>query len=97
MSTSTTTTPATSGTGSGWHPSDVVLRTMASLLALAHAHGRRRRPDDGQATAEYALVLLGAAAIALLVVSWATKTNVVGRLLDLVFGQLTSRATTKGG
>jgi Flp pilus assembly pilin Flp len=57
----------------------------------------RRRDDDGQATAEYALVLLGAAAIALLVVSWATKTNVVGRLLDVVFGHLTSRATSKAG
>lgn len=93
MSTSTTSIPATSTTGSGWHPSDVVLRAMVALVTSA----RRRRPDDGQATAEYALVLLGAAAIALLVVSWATKTNVIGRLLDLVFGQLTSRATTKGG
>jgi hypothetical protein len=49
--------------------------------------------DDGQATAEYALVLLGAAALALLVVGWATKTNLVGRLLDAVFGQLLGRAS----
>lgn len=51
----------------------------------------RPRRDDGQATAEYALVVLGAAAVALLVVGWATKTNLVGKLLDLVFGQLTSK------
>lgn len=51
----------------------------------------RPRSDDGQATAEYALVVLGAAAVALLVVGWATKTNLVGKLLDLVFGQLTSK------
>jgi Flp pilus assembly pilin Flp len=51
-----------------------------------------RRDEAGQATAEYALVLLGAAALALLVVSWATKTNVVGRLLDAVFGQLLDHA-----
>ena len=63
------------------------------LLVADHRRGLHPDRDDerGQATAEYALVLLGAAAIALLVVSWATKTNVVGRLLDVVFGQLTSK------
>ena len=68
---------------------------MHDLLLLAHVRlllaVTRARGDDGQATAEYALVLLGAAALALLVVGWATKTNVVGKLLDLVFGQLTSK------
>ena len=53
------------------------------------------RDDQGQATAEYALVLLGAAAVALLVVAWATKTNTVGRLLDAVFGQLLGKGTGK--
>lgn len=41
-------------------------------------------PERGQATAEYALVLLGAAAIAMLLVAWATQTGAVGRLLDAV-------------
>lgn len=71
-----------------------VLAVQASLVAFLAAAAAARRPEGderGQATAEYALVLLGAAAIALLVVSWATKTNVVGRLLDVVFGQLTSK------
>lgn len=46
-------------------------------------------PDErGQASAEYALVLLGAAAIALLIVGWATKTNKVGKLLDSVLDKL---------
>ena len=58
----------------------LLLGLQARLLLLVAP-----RRDDGQATAEYALVLVGAAAIALLVVSWATKTNVVGRLLDFVF------------
>jgi hypothetical protein len=44
----------------------------------------RLEDERGQATAEYALVLLGAAAIALLLVAWATKTNKVGKLLDAV-------------
>jgi hypothetical protein len=52
--------------------------------------------EAGQATAEYALVLLGAAAIALLVVSWATKTNVVGKLLDVIFSQLIGKASGRG-
>ena len=47
-----------------------------------------RRDQRGQASAEYALVLLGAAAVALLVVSWATKTNRVGKLLDSVMDKL---------
>jgi len=72
-----------------------ILSTSLLSLALRIA-GRLRESgspdDDGQATAEYALVLLGAAALALLVVSWATKTNVVGRLLDAVFGQILDRA-----
>lgn len=43
-----------------------------------------RRRERGQATAEYALVLLGAAAVALLLVAWATDTDAIGRLLDAV-------------
>jgi len=64
---------------------------LAAALALALT---RPEDDDGQATAEYALVVLGAAALALLVIGWATKTNLVGRLLDAVFGQLVGKATT---
>lgn len=41
------------------------------------------RGDDGQATTEYALVLLGAALIALLVVAWATSGGGAGRVGDL--------------
>jgi Flp pilus assembly pilin Flp len=40
--------------------------------------------ERGQTSAEYALVLLGAAAVALLIVGWATHTNRVGKLLDSV-------------
>jgi hypothetical protein len=47
--------------------------------------------DAGQATAEYALVLLGAAAIALLIGIWATSgggAGKVGDLLDAVFSSI---------
>ena len=39
--------------------------------------------DSGQATTEYALVLLGAAVIALLVISWATDGGGAGRIGEL--------------
>lgn len=39
--------------------------------------------DPGQATTEYALVLLGAAVIALLIIAWATDGGGAGRIGDL--------------
>ncbi len=50
--------------------------------------------DEGQATTEYALVLLGAAVVALLVVSWATSGGgggKIGRLFDRILDDITSR------
>jgi Flp pilus assembly pilin Flp len=49
---------------------------------------RIRRFDAGQTTAEYALVLLGAVAIASLLLAWAGKTNVVTDLMDTVFSKI---------
>ena len=55
---------------------------------------RRLRSDErGQASAEYALVLLGAAAVALLIVAWATKTDLVGKLLDKVLNAITGKVS----
>ena len=51
----------------------------------------RRHAEAGQATAEYALVLLGAATVALLLVAWATETGAVGRLLDTVLESILDR------
>jgi hypothetical protein len=48
--------------------------------------------DSGQATAEYALVLLGAAAVALLLIGWATTTDQVSRLFDFVVDQVIGRS-----
>lgn len=52
------------------------------------AGGPRRRTERGQASAEYALVLLGVAAVALLVSAWAAKTDGIGRLFDAVMDKL---------
>lgn len=64
-------------------------------IRISHAWRRWQRSDDvGQATTEYALVLLGAAVIALLVVAWATSgggSGKIGRLFDRVLDEITSR------
>jgi len=49
--------------------------------------------DRGQSTAEYALVLLGAAALALLVLAWATKTGKVTTMLNRVFDSVIGQVT----
>lgn len=46
------------------------------------------RGDRGQTTAEYALVLLGAAAVALLLIAWATQTDQISRLFTVVVDQV---------
>lgn len=55
------------------------------------AMGRRAR-SRGQATAEYALVLLGAAAVALMLTAWAAKSGKISALFDAVVGQLIDKA-----
>jgi Flp pilus assembly pilin Flp len=53
--------------------------------------------DRGQATTEYALILLVAAIIALLVIAWATAGGgggKIGSLFDSVFDEILNRAST---
>ncbi len=66
---------------------------MLMFIALARSEVLRdRTPERGQATAEYALVILGAATLAGLVLAWASSTGRVSRLLnavlDAVIGQV---------
>ena len=54
---------------------------------------------SGQATTEYALVLLGAAVIALLVIAWATDGGGAGRigeLFDTVLSEIFNRTDSVG-
>lgn len=44
--------------------------------------------DAGQTTAEYALVILGAAGLATLLITWATRSNAIGKLFDSVIGKI---------
>ncbi len=58
---------------------------------LAAVVARSGDDERGQASAEYALVLLGAAAVALLLVAWATKSDLLGKLLDAVMKSITDK------
>jgi hypothetical protein len=49
---------------------------------------RNRRAERGQATAEYALVMLAAAALAGLLLAWASSSGGIDRLLDAVMDAL---------
>ena len=57
------------------------------------AGGRRWHGAAGQTTAEYALVLLGAAAIAMLIVTWATKSGAIDRLFEAVVSNVIGAVT----
>jgi len=56
------------------------------------SHPPTRRSERGQSTVEYALLLLGAAAIALVLVAWVTRTDLIGRLFDTVVGRILQQA-----
>ena len=58
------------------------------LRMLVALHARLEHSDRGQTTAEYALVMLAAAAVAGLVLAWATKSHAVARLFDAVIDKV---------
>jgi len=69
-----------------------VLDRVADPVARPGSRSRGRgRGDGGQTTAEYGLVLLGAAGIALLLVGWATKSGAIGKLFDAVMENVIGR------
>lgn len=52
----------------------------------------RSHHDRGQTTAEYALVLLAAGTIAMMVVAWANGSGAIGELFDSILSRITSLA-----
>lgn len=60
------------------------------IEALSHGRARVRSTagELGQTTAEYALVILGAAALATLLITWATRSHAIGKLFDTVIGKV---------
>ena len=75
----------------------IYVHVHAAVLALASdlavRAGRHGTDERGQTTAEYALVLLGAAAVALLIVAWATQTDLIGKLFDTVVRAVTGKVS----
>lgn len=71
-----------------------MLPTLLSLhlLLRRRLHAALSR-EEGQTSAEYALVLLGAAMVAMLVVAWARGTGKVGDLLDGIVDDIIDTAT----
>ncbi len=69
---------------------------LARVVAVLHAAvPPRARPaghaSAGQATAEYVLVLLGAASVALVLLGWLARSGRIEALLDQVFDQITAQ------
>lgn len=63
-------------------------RIHLALAGLARRATARVVDARGQTTAEYALVILGAAAIGTLLIAWATNSHAVGKLFDEVVGKI---------
>ena len=59
----------------------MILRIWTAVLTCCNS-APWRQDERGQTTAEYALVLVGAAAVALLLLTWATGSGKIGWLLD---------------
>lgn len=63
-----------------------ILSTLAELKS-------RLTDDRGQATAEYALVVLGAATVAMMLIAWATSTGKISSLLNKVISSIADRVS----
>ena len=55
-------------------------------MLLRSVEARRLRREDGQTTAEYALVILAAAAVAVVLIAWARSSGKLPAFFDSVIG-----------
>ncbi len=58
------------------------LSLFTHWVKLRLARSSPGRPEHGQATAEYALVIIGAVTLAGLLIAWAASSGSIGRLFD---------------
>lgn len=61
-----------------------------------HTTERSRAAEDGQATAEYALVLVAAAVVALALITWASSTDLLPSFFNTVMQKVISVADGVG-
>ena len=69
----------------------LLLRLVAATVARATTIATGADAERGQTTAEYALVLLGASGVAMLLLGWATKSGAIGKLFDVVLSGIVGR------
>jgi hypothetical protein len=65
-----------------------MFRRFLAARGRALAPVRSSASELGQTTAEYALVILGAAALATLLITWASKSHAITKLFDTVIGKV---------
>ena len=61
---------------------------MTNRVAARFARWRTLADEAGQSTAEYALVILGAVAVATLLITWATGSHAISKLFDSVIDKI---------
>jgi Flp pilus assembly pilin Flp len=61
---------------------------MLGRFAVKLRAWTRATDESGQSTAEYALVILGAVAIATLLITWATGSHAISQLFDSVIAKV---------
>jgi Flp pilus assembly pilin Flp len=59
---------------------------------LTPVRSRKADSESGQASVEYALVLLGAAVVASLLIAWASKTKLIDDLFEHVMNLIKGKA-----
>ena len=67
------------------------MQNLTLRAVTAFSRRCRAASERGQSTAEYALLLLGAATIAMLVVSWAAGTGRIEQLFNAVIDSVIGR------
>ena len=65
-----------------------MLRRFFTALCAIAGGVKDTVSEAGQTTAEYALVILGAAAIGTLVITWATNSHTISGLFDKVINKI---------
>ena len=71
----------------------VVEEGVGAVVSAATAVGRRTSEEQGQTTAEYALVILAAAAIAIVLIAWARSSGKLPAFFDHIIDQLMKSAS----
>lgn len=66
-----------------------MLSPVAGRMPAREKGNDMRRDESGQATAEYALVMVAAAAIGLALVVWAANSDLLPRFFDAVVRRIT--------